>query len=75
MALIVIAGRPVHISDNPPVIGRHCTPAQTLREMPQGWVLEESRRDRWWTSGDAWVVITCVAIGIAGVALSALNII
>lgn len=42
-----------------PVIGIDYYPNRTLRTMPPGWVLEESRLKRvhWFSHSSAWLVI------------------
>jgi len=65
MALITIAGRPVHIQGDRPVIGKHYQPTPTLRSLPRHWHLEEAMQDRrwkWWKDGDFMVGATCLAI-------------
>ena len=67
MALITIAGRPVHIQGDRPVIGKHYEAPKTLRSLPRHWVLEEAMQDRrwkWYADGDFWVGATCTGIAL-----------
>jgi len=65
MALITIAGRPVHIQGDRPTIGKYYEPPKTLRTLPRHWQLEEAMQDRrwrWWADGDFMVGVVCAGI-------------
>ena len=38
----------------------------SLRQLPRGWVLEETRANkyRWWRDPDLWAVVAVVVVGL-----------